>query len=152
VNTHCCIGKYHSSPVLVYTLEHSECSTVYTHSDLDITETLQDQGHSYCEYNNSSDNGKIYYKHPKNRNTFYCLRNNDSSDYSGKLKFPTMYTLMFLQKTLLPEWLITHITGKWPLPTMNALMLLQITSPSEWLNTCIAGKWPLQAMYLLMFF
>jgi hypothetical protein len=43
-----------------------------------------------------------------------------------------MYALVLLQKILMPERFITHITGEWPpLTTMYAMMFLHTTLTPE---------------------
>lgn len=49
----------------------------------------------------------------------------------------TMYTLMSVPTTLLPEWFITKITGVPLLPSMCALMYLHSTPLCEWFTAHI---------------
>jgi len=41
--------------------------------------------------------------------------------------FYTMYALMYLQKTLLPEWLVTYSSCVWTFSATYAMMSLQIS-------------------------
>ena len=62
-----------------------------------------------------------------------------------------MYALMFDQKTLVNERLVTYFTGVWPLPTMYALMCDQIILRSECLLTYFTQKGMLSTVYLNLF-
>jgi len=60
-----------------------------------------------------------------------------------------MYTLMYLQTSFL-KCFIAHITAIWTLPSMYTLMYLQNTCVPECFMTHTAAKWTLPSMYMMM--